>query len=267
MGNFFSDTWKDLTQPGWRQADDASKLNEKALGVQESSEAYKQKSANELKSMANTFLLGGNMGPDGAGGFQTKGALPQAQDWMTQFLDNLQNGPDLTYNKQRGQMEAGVNTAKNNAVQSLARRGGMGSGMLEKMLLDLDMNRASGLSSLVGQREDRRTQNLATGAQTTQSLLDRALNMFTGASGAGMGLNTQIPNILRGMSNQALNQNQQPGVVQSLAGTWAKSALQDWLNPTYGSIGPNDVAVDSGGGDSALSSFAKKALWGTLGLN
>lgn len=251
MGNFFSDTWKDLTQPGWRQADEANRLNETAISQQAGAEAFKQQQAKDMERLALAFLFGkgANANTDGTVGFagenpdalfrsQVQGALPSAEEWMNNYLGFLKTSPDTTFNLQRGSLERNANLAKDAMSRNMARRGLLPSGLAAGEMSSIDMDRGRGVADLIGQREDRRGQRLGVGTQITQSALDRALNMFTGAKSGLMGLNTQIPQMTQNMATMAGNQTQQPGVIQALAGNWAKDAIGKWLNPTT-------VATDS----------------------
>lgn len=231
MGNWFSDTWKDLTQPGWRQAEDANALNQQALGQQASAEAFKQSQAKDMENMANTFLYGKS---NADGSMSQQGAVSQADSWMKDFLSYLKDSPDTTFANQRGKLERSAADARTTLSQNMSRRGLTSSGLSAGGMSGIDMKAGQGVADLMGQRDDRKRQNLATGAQTTQTLLDRALNMYSGAKAGLMGLNTQIPGMTQNMANQALNTTQQPGVLQSLAGNYAKNTLSDYLSNTAG---------------------------------
>ncbi len=262
MGNFFSDTWKDLTQPGWRQANEASKLQQQALSAQGESEAFKQSQAKDLEALARAFLTGGYVG-EGASGFNVTGALPQAQQFTTDYLNFLRNAADTTYNAERSALERGIIDARNEAALAASRRGGIGyGGSMDR----IGLARAKGLSQLAGNRVQRQGQNLATGSQITQGMLDRALNLFTGAKGAGMGINSQIPALLSNQANQALATGGQPGILQSLVGAYAQGKMQDWLSPKTSapSGGGNSWAsyLLPSGQSSVLSSLARSYLLG-----
>ncbi|MBF0501489.1 MAG: hypothetical protein HQM09_15215 [Candidatus Riflebacteria bacterium] len=283
MGNFFSDTWKDLTQPGWRQADQANATQQSAINQAAASDAFKQGQAQDLKGLATGFLFGKpantptiNMTKGAGGTYDTSnpiyqssltGAQPQADQWMQDFLTNLKNSPDATFNLQKGQFENAIANQKSQTMNDMARRGLSTTGMASDAFNNVDQQRAEGLAGLMGQREATRTQNLATGAQTTQSLLDRVLNMYTGATTGIMGLNTQVPQM---MQTQALMQANQPsggGVLQGLAGTWAKGQMNNWLNPAPTQANPYISQYLTPGGlsgmaSNAVTSFAKNALAG-----
>lgn len=279
IGDFISDTWKDLTQPGWRQADEANRLNETAISQQAGAEAFKQQQAKDMERLALAFLFGKganqNQGQNGAAATTGKmesdplyqsavqGALPSAEEWMNNYLGFLKTSPDTTFNLQRGSLERNANLAKDAVSRNMARRGLLPSGLAAGEMGSLDMDRSRGIADLIGQREDRKGQRLGMGTQITQTALDRALNMFTGAKSGLMGLNTQIPQMTQNMATNVAGQTQQPGVIQSLAGNYAKNKVSDWLNPRYGGIGPNDVAIDGdgiAGQGSSGGSFFNKAL-------
>lgn len=278
MGNFFSDTWKDLTQPGWRQADEANRLNETAISQQAGAEAFKQQQAKDMERLALAFLFGKganqNQGQNGAAATTGKmesdplyqnavqGALPSAEEWMNNYLGFLKTSPDTTFNLQRGSLERNANLAKDAMSRNMARRGLLPSGLAAGEMGSLDMDRSRGIADLIGQREDRKGQRLGMGTQITQSALDRALNMFTGAKSGLMGLNTQIPQMTQNMATMAGNQTQQPGVIQSLVGNWAKNAASDWLNPSTVAKSGNTPSV----GGSSVGQFMKSAIFGALGL-
>lgn len=287
MGNWLTDTWKDLTQPGWRQAKEAADLQRQALGAEQSAEAWRQGQAKELSDLAQDFLWGrsprsltevgegGKPAPFRQGDDQAiPGAASRAEDWMGRYLDFLQNSPDTTYNLQRGSLERGYQTGNAAVTRALRARGLDRSGMLGRGLGDLRSNRARALADLIGQREDRRGSRLEAGTQATQAMLDRALNLFTGAKGAGMGLDTRIPGLLSQMAGTALLQPQGGGVVQDLIGAWVDRQSPKWFGggskspPAKSSKGSFSSATASGsagvGGGSPLSSaawsFARKAL-------
>ena len=256
MGNFFSDTWKDLTSPGWRQQDEANDLNAQAMAQQAGSEAFKQQQARDLEKMAIDYILGNEgsgVKPDNPA--YITGALPRAESWMKSYLSFLQGSPDTTFQQQKSVLERNTATARDNLNKMMARRGLNTSGLSVGKMTNLDLSLGRDLGNLVAQREQRRGQNLATGAQTTQTLLDRGLNMYTGAKSGMMGLNTQIPGMLQNQAAQALSTTQQPGVLQTMAGNWAKNTLNDYLDNTSGW-----TENASGGG-----SFFKKAIGLLLG--
>lgn len=278
IGDFISDTWKDLTQPGWRQADEANRLNETAISQQAGAEAFKQQQAKDMERLALAFLFGKgsnqNQGQNGAAATTGKmesdqlyqsavqGALPSAEEWMNNYLGFLKTSPDTTFNLQRGSLERNANLAKDAVSRNMARRGLLPSGLAAGEMSSIDMDRGRGVADLIGQREDRRGQRLGVGTQITQSALDRALNMFTGAKSGLMGLNTQIPQMTQNMATMAGNQTQQPGVIQSLAGNWAKNAMNDWLNPSTVAKTGNTPSV----GGSSVGQFMKSAIFSALGL-
>jgi hypothetical protein len=143
MGNWFSDTWKDLTQPGWRQADDANKLNEQAISQQAGTEAFRQKQATDLEDLANSFLFG-NVEKG------ITGSLAPGQDWVQNYLNFLKTSPDVTYNQERSALERGVKGAREASTLSAMRRGMGAGGALDR----INLERTKGLSRLAGDRVD-----------------------------------------------------------------------------------------------------------------
>ena len=264
MGNFFSDTWKDLTQPGWRQANQANKTQQAAISAQGNSEAFKQGQAGDLAKMAEDFLWGTNgasatNGADGAPRTPITGAVPSAEEWIGRYTNWLKNSPDLTYNRQRGALERIFNQGNESVTRAMGRRGLTNSGLYGRALGSQATDRARGVADLVGQAEDRRGQRIAAGTQLTQSNLDRALNMFSGAKGAALNLNTQVPQLMTQLAGMQGNAPQGGGVIQDLLGQYVQSQMGNWFPQK---IGPNDVAVGSGGGANSLLSTITNAMTG-----
>ena len=289
MGNWFSDTWKDLTQPGWKQAEKAQKSNDilqqqstaqnaTALSIQKEAEDFKRAQARDMESLALDMLYGrttpgparrpmptttgpesgtsgngqfignmvktGNQYSDAGGQMDEKtratmgtyaptpdssgGAINPAEDWMAKYLDYQQNSPDTTYNLQSSQLARQTATAKDNLNKTMARRGMTISGLAAGDMAGLDMQQGRENAQLLGQREDRRGQRLNAGMTATQAMLNRALNMYSGAKGAQMNLNTQLPGMYSNQAANSLNQRQEvpqvgPGIIQRLGEAYIKS--------------------------------------------
>lgn len=230
--SWLSDAWKDLTNPGWKEKKKANEQNAAALAAQANTEAWQKKLMQDRLDMANAMLLGGSVvDPTTGNRVSVTGALPQAQDWETQFFNYLRSSPDTTYNAQRGQLERGISDAKKSMTSNLNSRGLLGSVLGISKLGDIDFNRARAISGLEGERIDRKGQRLSQGTELSQSILNRALNMGNTASGAATNFNTSIPNML---SNQAYqNSNIAANSGSSIVGDLAAEASRNYLSNIF----------------------------------
>ena len=200
--------------PGKGSRDEAQSLNEQSLAATQGQEAWQRGLMEDRLGISDKLLYGGNMqdpsmaGPDGVNsspGTDVTGALPQAEDWNARFMDFLDKAPDATYNQQRSTFERSMKDAEASLNTQLNRRGLLNSTLGASKFGDNSMNRARGLSALEGERMDRKGQNIATGAQFSNTLLDQALSMGDRASGMAAGFQSNVPNMLSGQANQASN--------------------------------------------------------------
>lgn len=266
MGNFLSDTWKDITDPGWKERKKSNEYQQQAISSQS---AWEQKQQQRLQGQQddrlgflNAWLYGkpyqrtiSNTSPYGVtatsteipADFTGQGAMPQAQTWLTNYLNYLQNAPDTTYNAQRTSMERGISDATNNAARAMRRRGLGNTGMAANAIGNVQMQRARMLGGLEGERETRRGEMLSKGTQLTQSLLDRILNLQTAAYGMPTVQGTQVPQMLAQQGQNYMIQSQNGSPLADAASLLVSQGVQNYFG-NRNKIGPNDVAVDSGYG-------------------
>lgn len=262
--SWLSDAWKDLTNPGWKEQKKANEQNAAALAAQGNTEAWQKKLMQDRLDMANAMLLGGSVvDPTSGNRVSVTGALPQAQDWESQFFSYLRNSPDTTYNAQRGQLERGISNAKKNMTSNLNSRGLLGSVLGISKLGDIDFNRASALSTLEGERMDRKGQRLSQGTELSQSILNRALNMGNTASGAATNFNTSIPNMLSNQAYQNSNiaANSGSSIIGDLAAEAGRNYLSNIFKKTDGQA--SSGSSNSGGGviQNAINTYLNPLSW------
>lgn len=219
---------------GYKSSKDANKTQQAAINAQQAAEAQKQALAQSNMTLADELLYGVGYVP--GKGVDSKpgqgGAMELSKDWTTKYLDWLKNSPDITYNAQRGALEGNIRDSMEQAAQSLGRRGlntgNVRSGAADNTLGNIAMSRAGLLSQLLGERYDRQGQRLSQGTQLTQSLMDRALNLRSAATGTAMNQQTMIPQM---MMNQAAGQAQQAGAYGQLTGTLLDYLAQSRKSP------------------------------------
>jgi hypothetical protein len=223
---------------GYKSSKDANKTQQAAINAQQSAEQQKMAVIRENMDLADQMLKGG-------GNYGT-GAESQANQWTSDYLNWLKTAPDTTYNAQRGQMEGNIRSSMEQAARIMGKRGLTG-GVANSMMQGIGMQRAGLLGSLEAQRNDRRGQNLAAGSQLTQTLLDRALNLRSAATGTAMNFNSQIPMLMQG---QAAQQNQ-------TAGAWGglTSALLNGMMATNNSMANNAAAAAGKSSGNPFTSF------------
>ena len=204
---------------GYKSSKDANKTQQAAINAQQSAEQQKMAVIRENMDLADQMLNGG--------GSYGNGAASQANQWTTDYLNWLKSSPDTTYNSQRGQMEGNIRSSMEQAARMMGQRGLTG-GVANNLMSGIGMQRAGILSNLEGQRNDRRGQNLAAGSQITQTLMDRALNLRSAATGTAMNFNSQIPML---MQNQAAQQQQNAGAWGGLTGSLL-NAMMTYQPPT-----------------------------------
>ena len=261
--SWLSDAWKDLTNPGWKEQKKANEQNAAALAAQGNTEAWQKKLMQDRLDMANSMLLGGSIvDPTTGKTVSVTGALPQAQDWETQFFSYLKNSPDTTYNAQRGQLERSIVDAKKSMTSNLNSRGLLSSVLGASRLGGIDFNRASALSGLEGERIDRRGQRLSQGTELSQSILNRALNMGNTASGAATNFNTSIPNMLTNQANQ--NSNIAANSGSSIIGDLAAEAGRNYLSNIFKKTDGQASSGSSGGNGGVLQNVALRYITGGL---
>ena len=207
---------------GYKASKDANKTQQNAINAQQSAEAAKQAQINEQLSLADRMLYGG-----GNVGQTMTGAVPQAETWTQDYLNWLRTAPDITYNAQRGQMESNIRSSMEQAARISGMRGLTG-GVAAAPMAGLGMQRAGLLASLEGQRQDRRGANLAAGTQLTQGLVDRALNVRSGALGTALNQQTQIPQMMQGV---AAGQANQAAAYGNLTGTLLNTMFSQQQQP------------------------------------
>ena len=199
---------------GGYQADRAhSKAQQQAMSSQQAWEAANAARAQEQINLADDLLYGKYAPPRPVGaigaarelaqgvesgpGQREGGAMGQAEDWTSNYLDWLQNSSDVIYNAQRGRMEGDIRDSMSQAARMLGRRGlstsAVQSGAANRTMGDIGMARTGLLSQLEAGRHERQGANLGMGTQLTQGLMDRALNMRSAATGQAMNQQTMIP--------------------------------------------------------------------------
>lgn len=190
---------------GYKASKDASKAQDRATSSQQAWEAANAARAQEQIDLADKLLYGEYIPPTGepgqgvesGPGQRAGGAMEQAEDWTSNYLDWLQNSSDVIYNAQRGRMEGDIRDSMSQAARMLGRRGlstsAVQSGAANRTMGDIGMARTGLLSQLEAGRFDRQGSNLAMGTQLTQGLMDRALNMRSAATGQAMNQQTMIP--------------------------------------------------------------------------
>lgn len=213
---------------GYNASKKQAKAQNQAVAAQQASEAQKAQLANQQMALADQLLHGQGyvpgQGVDARPG--QGGAMELSQDWTKKYLNWLQNSPDITYNAQRGAMEGNIRESMAMAARSLGQRGlstqNVQSGAALKTMGGIGMQRAGLLASLEAGRHDRIGERMGMGAQFTQSLMDRALNLRSAATGTALNQQTMVPQM---MANQAAQYGQQAGAWGSLAGQLAGQYL------------------------------------------
>ncbi|HMM60897.1 MAG TPA: hypothetical protein PKC25_12295, partial [Candidatus Rifleibacterium sp.] len=125
-----------------------------------------------------------------------------------------------------------------------------------------DFNRASGLSTLEGERIDRKGQRLSQGTELSQSILNRALNMGNTASGAATNFSTSIPNMLTNQAYQ--NSNIAANSGSSIIGDLAAEAGRNYLSNIFKKTDGQASSGSSGGNGGVLQNVALKYITGGL---
>jgi len=261
--------------PGKSSRDDAQRLNEQSLQSQQGQEAWRRGLMEDRLNLGNQMLFGGNVqdpnaiGPDGvnsAPGVDVQGALPQAEDWNARFMTFLDKAPDTTYNQQRSTFERSMKDAEASLNTQLNRRGLLDSALGASKFGDVSMNRARGLSALEGERMDRKGQSIATGAQFSNSLLDRALSMGDRASGMAAGFQSNVPNMMSSQANQATKPaNAADGGIGSQLVAQGAQSVFDRMFPQKATNYSNG-SQNAGGVGQSLIKDATKAYFSPMGL-
>lgn len=212
---------------GKQSSDKQAKVQQQAIGAQQSSDAAKQALFDQQMTLANKFLFGGTYDQmDESGNLinqtQIAGAVPQAQEWQAKFLDWLRTSPDITYNAQRGVLERQIQNSMKAVSGSGVTPFGVQSGLVAKVLGDIGMQRAGMIAGLEGERQDRMGQRLSAGVSLTQDAINRALNMRSGGLGLQANFQSSTPQLLAGM---ATGYGDQANAYGNMAGSLLNYAL------------------------------------------
>lgn len=268
-------------------AESAADAQNAATAYQQQLEAGKQKRLDELSTLAKTFLYGGStgmqgratgvesspggvaVGPTGMPSTSISGAIPTFQDWQSKLTKWLETAPDLTYNAQRGALERGAASARDVASRMAARRGLTGSGLSVGNVAGIDTGIAQGRANLIGEREQRRGQNLQTGYQISLDDLTRALNLMQGATGQAVGLQSQVPGMLQNTAAFNYGAATQPAAGVDLLAQAVQNAMTRTPIPTTVPAQSSSVPSTLGGViggvtnfPSTVQGYAKKLLGG-----
>ncbi len=215
---------------GYKSSKDANKTQRAAINAQQTAEQQKMAVIRENMDLADQMLKGG--------GNYGVGAETQANQWTSDYLNWLRTAPDTTYNAQRGQMEGNIRSSMEQAARMMGQRGLTG-GVANNLMAGIGMQRASLLGNMEAGRNDRRGQNLAAGSQLTQSLMDRALNLRSAATGTAMNFHSQIPMMMAG---QAQQQQQNAGAWGGLTGSLL-NAMMTYQPPTSNAMMASNNAM------------------------
>ncbi|GAB1353148.1 hypothetical protein MASR1M12_18820 [Erysipelotrichia bacterium] len=157
-----SNTWKDLTNPGWKQQEKANSLFEQNMANENAGQAT-------LRELVNKLLYGENDNP---------GSMEDSGAWAKDYLAHLKSSPDTAFNAGMTSLNRGLTDQREAIAKSMANRGIGGSGIDLDAIAQTGANRARGISTLQGQRLDRQGANLAAGANFTSAMNADHLNML-----------------------------------------------------------------------------------------
>lgn len=226
---------------GYKSSKDASKAQSQAVSAQQSQEANRQALAEKQMSFADRLLYGnGYRDEQGVQSMPgSDGALGMAQNWTNNYLNWLQNSPDITYNAQRGAMEGNIQSSMEQAARALGQRGlntaNVQSGAALKAMSGIGMARTGLLAQLESGRHDRMGERLGMGTQLTQGLVDRAMNAQSAATGTAMNFQSQIPQMMMGQAQNYANQ-------AAGYGSLASAGLNYYMQPKAPAVAPTTVA-------------------------
>lgn len=226
---------------GYKSSKDASKAQSQAVSAQQSQEANRQALAEKQMSFADRLLYGnGYRDETGAHSMPgSDGALAKADSWTNNYLNWLQNSPDITYNAQRSAMEGNIQSSMEQAARALGLRGlntaNVQSGAALKAMSGIGMARTGLLAQLEAGRHDRMGERLGMGTQLTQGLVDRAMNAQSAATGTAMNFQSQIPQMMMGQAQNYANQAAGYGAL-------ASAGLNYYMQPQAQVIAPTTVA-------------------------
>jgi hypothetical protein len=160
-------------------------------------------------------------------------------------------------------MERGFNDDTTAAAKMMRQRGMGNSGLFGSVMGNLQLRRAGMLSGLEGERNDRRGQMVSQGAQYTQGLLDRAMNIQHSAAGMPQLNQTMVPQMMMNSGNSAaqmqMMQANQPNPIANAASNLA----QGWIMNRYG---PKQQQQQSAGGMNPFYGYTAPNL-AKSGLN
>ncbi len=100
-------------------------------------------------------------------------AKRNANAWGADYLRQLQNAPDIAFNKGVSTLNRNTSDTLNRVRQAMSNRGISSSGINLGKIAGIEANRARGISMLQGQREDNKIRNMALGANFAGQLSNR----------------------------------------------------------------------------------------------
>ncbi len=203
-----SNTWKDLTNPGWKQQEKANSLFEQNMAKENANQAT-------LQELVNKLLHGENGKP---------GSMETADSWATEFLSHLKTSPDTAFNAGMTSLNRSLVDQREAIAKNVANRGIGASGINLGAIAQTGANMARGVSSLQGQRIDRQGANLATGANFAGGVNADNMNLLLKSFGFG-GDNSAAS----AYANHLSGQPQPESLFNKAMGAAAKYYLGKWF--------------------------------------